>query len=1412
MNLLAPNPTIVNGMEGGVGIGAAGYPGAAFPYLSTNLDFSAYTDENPDNGQLPDGLSVVESGGAPQPNSLSGSVIVEINGEQVGVLGAVTPYLPSIAGIGNVVMETGEGFSSATPRQQQVDVLVTNLQPEVQALTDAGVNKIILMTHLQEAEIEQALAQALVDQDIPVDIHIGGGSHRVMTNEGTIPPLRLDETQQNNNQLLTPYPQPFTNAGDDDAENTIYYINTGANYRYLSQLIANFDDNGVITEIGEESGTFATDIAGVARLYPEVTVEDLDDVKALADPELVGIIEGVGGLVNGLDANIFGQTDVFLNGIRGDVRTQETNLGNLTADANDFYAEEYLNAGLLGEAFAEFDGIDISFKNGGGIRDIIGQSFVAGGGGELVQLPPAANPNVGKEAGDISQLDISNSLRFNNTLTAGTTTAEGLYEIAEHMVARGETTAGQFGQIGGFAFSYDLTAPARTVSSTSEVTPGERIQSLALLDEDGEVKDVVVQDGELVGDPNRTFSVVTLGFLATGGDSYPDVITNQVNLDDLTEPVTLDGANLVPGSEQDALGEYLAAVFSETPFNQPDTPQAEDERIQNIAVRDDTVIPEEPIIPPTVLPPQSQNFLKPIGTYSSGLFGQSASEINTFDPETQQLFVVNAQSGRIDILDISEPTDPILVSEIDLTVIGGPDAVANSVSFNNGILAVAIEPAEKTDPGFVGFFDAEGTELGSVQVGALPDMVTFTPDGTKVLVANEGEPNDDYTIDPEGSVSIVEVNRSGATPTFTAITAGFTDFNAEIDALRAEGVRIFGPGATVAQDLEPEYIAVSSDSTFAYVGLQEANAIALVDITTGVISEILPLGFKDLSLAENALDVSDRDGAINPRNFDNLFGMYQPDTIATYEVGGISYLVTANEGDSRDYDGFSEEFRIGDEEIVLDPTVFPNAEELKADESLGRLRVTDQLGDTDGDGDFDQLYAFGGRSFSIWTVGATGLDLVFDSGNDLEEITAAAFPDFFNSDNAENNFDNRSDDKGPEPEALSIGTIDGVTYAFLGAERIGGVFVYDISDPTAPEFIQYTNNRNFSVEFTGTNNDGDPVPTPEELLAVGDLGPEGITFIPSLSSDFDQPVLAVSNEVSGTTTLYSPNNAPEFEIDDETEISFPEVESGATEVAGTSVLNLIVGVSSDVDFEDDLGIAVVGVDNGNGSWEYSVDGGTTWIAFGAVSQTQAFLLSASAEIRFIANAGFTGTIEQGVSFRLWDGTYGQEGDLADTTGNGGSTAFSSEIAVASIDIVGPNLPPVVDGDIPAQNAVVNFGYFLDVSSFFSDANDDALTFTATGLPQDLEIDEATGIIIGAPVNAGTFEVSVAADDGTDSIETRFVLQVDPITLPVIPPLPDGGDGGDGACRQQSHHRRRTDRRRRGRIRQGAGRLAGALGR
>jgi 2',3'-cyclic-nucleotide 2'-phosphodiesterase / 3'-nucleotidase / 5'-nucleotidase len=539
--------------------------------------------------------------------------------------------------------------------------------------------------------------------------------------------------------------------------------------------------------------------------------------------------------------------------------------------------------------------------------------------------------------------------------------------------------------------------------------------------------------------------------------------------------------------------------------------------------------------------------LTPIGRYTTGLFDEGAAEISAYDPNSKRLFVVNAESATVDVLDLSDPTQPSKLFAIDATTFGG---IANSVAVNNGVVAVAVENEKTQEPGKAVFFDADGNYLSAVTVGALPDMLTFTPDGQKVLVANEGEPNDDYTIDPEGSISIIDI--SGGVRHLTqanVTTADFQAFNDKVNELKDAGIRIFGPNASVAQDLEPEYIAVSLDSTTAWVSLQENNALAVVDITKGTVTDVVPLGFKDHSAyssslqtypfsvggvegssiintkltdtKSNALDVSDRDGGINIRNW-SIKGMYQPDAIASFEINGQTYLITANEGDARDYDAFSEEVRVKD--LTLDSVAFPNAEALQADAALGRLRVTNALGDTNSDGAFEELYSFGGRSFSIWDSQA---NLIYDSGDDFERITAQLFPNDFNSDNTSNNsFDSRSDDKGPEPEGVVTGVVGDSTYAFIGLERIGGVMVYDVTNPTSPNFVQYINPRDFSVTFD-VDEEGEPAPTAQQLEAVGDLGPEGLIFISAQDSPNGTPLLVVTNEVSGSTTVYEVmNQAP----------------------------------------------------------------------------------------------------------------------------------------------------------------------------------------------------------------------------------------------------------------------------------------------
>lgn len=887
-----------------------------------------------------------------------------------------------------------------------------------------------------------------------------------------------------------------------------------------------------------------------------------------------------------------------------------------------------------------------------------------------------------------------------------------------------------------------------------------------------------------------------------------------------------------------------------------------------------------------------------LGTYATNVFDEGAAEIAAYDAGTGRLFVVNA-AGTVDVLDISNPSNPTKLFEIPVKTISG--GTPNSVAAKNGLIAIAIELVEEgTDtqlPGRVAFLPSDISTAPTgfdhlITVGALPDMLTFTPDGRTVLVANEGEPGD--TFDPEGSVSVIDVSSGPASAKVR--TASFEAFNGQENLLRSKGVRIF-PGKKAAIDFEPEYIAVSPDSTLAFVALQEANAFAVLDIANAQIIDILPLGYKDHSrgkaslqqynfteppigkklngedivfgglsglyfekaeenkltfvtvpdrgpngdesaagrpflkpdyvaqvyrfeldkstgtitikeriplrrqdgsevkaitgfpnipgfdekpideagnelpydpfgadlegivtapdgsfwmvdeyrpaiyhfsasgmllnrfvpkgtaalaqpaqpagtygdetlpaeyakrrsnrgfeamaldskkgilyafiqtplanpnrpasdassvirmlgidpatgtpvaeyiyllekpsyrqtLADkmgdaaydpktskfyvierddnafsynkkyifevdltgatnllasrapallsgktleqhtadelatigirpvnklkvvnlpsigyvpsdkpegltvlpdgslavlndndfglggystvalgiisfengNKLDASDRDVAVDLQNWPVL-GMYMPDGIESFKANGETYYITANEGDVR-----NEDKRVGSNDIMLDEVAFPEAASLKSNENLGRLNISSIDGDLDGDGDYDRLYAYGARSFTIWDQYG---NQVFDSSDDLEEITAAIYPQSFNANNTENTFDNRSDDKGPEPEGVTIGMLNGRIYAFVGLERIGGFMVYDVTNPKEAQFIDYINNRNFEADPT----------TPAAL----DLGPEGLLFIDAEESPVKQPLLVITNEVSGTTSIYGVRKKP----------------------------------------------------------------------------------------------------------------------------------------------------------------------------------------------------------------------------------------------------------------------------------------------
>ena len=513
-----------------------GYVGTAFPFVSANLDFSL--DSN-----LAD--LVVDAGqeASTIPNSITKSTIITTpSSEQIGVVGITTPRLGSLSKSGEV------GIAPEDP--DDIAALAAIVQESVDALTAAGVNKIIVVAHLQQIRIDEMMALQLRD----VDIIIAGGSNTLLA----------DNTDRLREGAVAAGPYPILTNSVTNEPTVI--VGTDGNYRYVGRLVVGFDEAGVLLPDSidaEVSGAFAADEQGV-----------VDTGSAAPAPRVLEITEAIRNVVLAKDGNIFGQTSVYLNGNRGSVRTEETNLGNLTADANL-------------DAARRFDPtVAVSLKNSGGIRASIGVS--AGGGLQ----PPPGNPLVGKMPGQISQIDIENTVRFNNGLSLLTLTAAQLLEVIEHAVARSEpgSTPGQFPQVAGLAFSFDTSQPT-----------GSRVKSLVLTDQNGNTIDIIAQSGGVIGDPDRIFRTVTVDFLADGGDDYPfPNFPNSHRVDLLTimtEEQSGGQATFTgPGTEQDALAEYLAGNFSAAPFAAVDVGTENDERIQNLVFRTDNLI----VTPPTM--------------------------------------------------------------------------------------------------------------------------------------------------------------------------------------------------------------------------------------------------------------------------------------------------------------------------------------------------------------------------------------------------------------------------------------------------------------------------------------------------------------------------------------------------------------------------------------------------------------------------------------------------------------------------------------------------------------------------------------------------------------------------------------------------------------------------------------------
>ncbi|GFD71932.1 choice-of-anchor I family protein [Alteromonas sp. KUL150] len=528
------------------------------------------------------------------------------------------------------------------------------------------------------------------------------------------------------------------------------------------------------------------------------------------------------------------------------------------------------------------------------------------------------------------------------------------------------------------------------------------------------------------------------------------------------------------------------------------------------------------------------------------LGNQTAAEIVQFHAGTSTIYATNGETNTIAVIDASSVNtatmaDPINTTTLTPTTIALPADIngvtlgsVTSIAISGDLMAVAVPANVKTDNGYVLFYNGLDSSspafLDSVVVGALPDMVTFTPDGGKVLVANEGEPSDDYTIDPEGSITVINILASGE-PEETGTTVGFSALNGTEADLMAQGMMFPNPAgrtingtaitSSVAKDLEPEYITATND--VAYVSLQENNGLAILDLEELTV-DVVGLGTK--SWAGLNIDIQE-DGAVSFGQYTGLYGVYQPDTIANFTWKDATFIVTANEGDAREYffeaadeaactaaGGVDFDENDGclaytDEVKVEDLTAAANSElaMLQATGEADDLRVTSAMGDADGDGEYDAAYAYGARSFTIWDQ--NGL-VVYDSGDDFERITASVHGAQFNNGDDENAGDSRSENKGPEPEALTVGQVGDRTYAFIGTERMGGIFVYDVTNPYDVQFAEYIINRDLTEGLTADD-------------VIGDLAPESLVFVSAEDSPSGVPLLVVGSEVSGTVTVWQIN-------------------------------------------------------------------------------------------------------------------------------------------------------------------------------------------------------------------------------------------------------------------------------------------------
>lgn len=763
--------------------------------------------------------------------------------------------------------------------------------------------------------------------------------------------------------------------------------------------------------------------------------------KLAEDPEAMTLLEEYKPAVDKIAKEEIGvSAEIVLENPRtnGDntkpsVRKNETILGNLITD------------GMLAKAKSLNPEVIMAFQNGGGIRASI-------------------------DAGPITVGEVITVLPFGNTLSTLEITGVELKEAFETSVGVYPLENGGFLHVAGAKVEFDSSKPK-----------GERVVSISYENEDGTYTEIA--DSEV-------YTIATNYFTAQGGDNY-DVFKK------IYEAGKVKDLGL---SDWENFAEHLKSLEA--------IPTEIEGRIIDVAGKEvDPEIVEDPGTTPTPVtttePPlvnlnPEKLSVSQVARYDSGQ-GETGTEILGYDTERELAFVTNGAVGGYDILSFAnlksgeftavDSKKRVILADYGITGVKDITSIASHPI--NDLIAISAVNDPKTDNGYIVFATKDGKYVKRVEVGALPDMVTFTPDGKKAIVANEGEPSDDYSADPEGSISIIDLE------TFEVKTLTFTE------EMLDNKVRVTSQGTKLAQ-LEPEYVTVSADSSTAYVSLQENNAIATVDLVTGAILHVKGLGVKDHSVEGNELDAIE-EGKISIEK-QPLLSFFMPDAIDTFSVAEQTYIVTPNEGDARDYDAYSEEKKLSKigKEVSLKAEHYAGytQEELDAFDltTLADYKVTIENGLSANGTSYEALYGYGGRSFSIFK--ADTMELVYDSGNDFETIIAENMPLQFNISNDKLTVDARSKAKGPEPETVVTGKIGEKTYAFIALERFSGIMVYDLSNPTAPEFVTLVSSRDFSEHIKG------------------DVAPEGLQFIPAEQSPTGKALLAATHEMSGTVAVY----------------------------------------------------------------------------------------------------------------------------------------------------------------------------------------------------------------------------------------------------------------------------------------------------